>query len=241
MNLETLYALIIVFCLVLLIFSIHKVLTLARHHNHVDWGSKLLNFVDGLCRYYCFNFHNLDSETFELPEHAGALLISNHKSGVDPLLLIASCKRPLRFMIAKEEYNRFGLKWLFKKAGCIPVDRTGRADIAFRQAVKALKNNQVIALFPHGKIHLDNETPYRTKGGIKRLAELTQSRIFIARITGVSGEGTVFTSLIRSSHSKIQQFPEINSHFFSHKESLDELGQLLLGHINSLPSLGGPS
>lgn len=221
----------------LLLMALYKLFKLAKEYNHVDWDSRLLNFVDGLCRYYCFNFHNLKSETFELPKNRGVLLISNHMSGVDPLLLIASCKRPLRFMIAKEEYNRFGLKWLFKKAGCIPVDRTGRADIAFRQAIKALKNNQVIALFPHGRIHLDNEQPYRTKGGIKRLSELTHSPIFIARITGVKGQGSVFTSLFLRSNSHIKQYPSIDWQFFSQDDSLHLLGELLLGHRESLDQL----
>ena len=202
----------------------------ARKYNHVDWGSKRLNFVDGLCRAYCVKFHRLKLEKFDLPKTGGAILISNHVSGVDPLLLIAACDRPIRFMIAKEEYERFGLNWLFKGAGCIPVDRTGRADIAFRQAKRALKSGEILALFPHGKIHLDDVKPYRVKPGIKRLAELSKMPIVVARITGVRGQGSVFKPLFLRSKTEVTRFPNITHDYFDNPDALQELGELLLGH-----------
>mgnify|MGYP000058847757 FL=1 len=211
----------------------------ARKYNHVDWGSKKLNFIDGLCRAYCVKFHRLRLEKFDLPKSGGAILISNHVSGVDPLLLIAACDRPIRFMIAKEEYERFGLHWIFKGAGCIPVDRTGRADIAFRQAKRALDKGDIVALFPHGKIHLDDVEPYRVKAGIKRLAELTKKTIVVARITGVRGQGSVFKPLFLRSHTKVARFPNIPYQYFESPEALQELGELLLGHraqLTQLPS-----
>lgn len=209
----------------------------AKKYNHVDWGSKKLNFIDGLCRAYCVKFHRLKLEKFDLPKSGGAILISNHVSGVDPLLLIAACDRPIRFMIAKEEYERFGLNWLFKGAGCIPVDRTGRADIAFRQSKRALDKGEIIALFPHGKIHLDDVEPYRVKAGIKRLAELTQKPIVVARITGVRGQGSVFKPLFMRSNTEVIRFPNIPYEYFENPESLQELGELLLGHRQKLSSL----
>ena len=209
----------------------------SKKYNHVDWGSKKLNFVDGLCRAYCVKFHRLKLEKFDLPKAGGAILISNHVSGVDPLLLIAACDRPIRFMIAKEEYERFGLNWLFKGAGCIPVDRTGRADIAFRQAKRALDSGEILALFPHGKIHLDDVKPFRVKAGIKRLAELSKKTIIVARITGVRGQGSVFKPLFLRSHTKVIRFPNIPYHYFSHPEALQELGELLLGQRQALSQL----
>ncbi|AOE49986.1 Phospholipid/glycerol acyltransferase [Kangiella sediminilitoris] len=217
--------------LVWLIFYLRKK---SRKYNHVDWGSKSLNFIDGLCRGYCVRFHRLKLEKFDLPEEGGAILISNHVSGVDPLLLIAACDRPIRFMIAKEEYQRFGLKWLFKGAGCIPVDRTGRADIAFRQAKRALDSGDIVALFPHGKIHLDHIEPFRVKPGIKRLAQLTKKRILVARITGVRGQGSVFKPLFLRSQTEVLRFPDLSHEFFHKDDALHDLGELLLGHRHSV-------
>lgn len=223
--------------LLVIIVLINYLRIKARKYNHVDWGSGKLNFVDGLCRAYCVKFHQLKLEKFDLPKSGGAILISNHISGVDPLLLIAACDRPIRFMIAKEEYQRFGLNWLFKGAGCIPVDRTGRADIAFRQSKRALDAGEIIALFPHGKIHLDNVKPYRVKGGIKRLAELTRKPIIVARITGVRGQGSVFKPLFLRSKTQVTRFPSLSYQFFAEEHSLQELGELLLGQRSELSLL----
>ena len=217
----------------LLIGSVY-IAIMAKKHNHTDWGGKLYNFLDGLFRFYCYRFHGLADDKIDLPKQGGAIVVSNHVSGIDPLILIACCDRPIRFMIAKEEYERFGLKWLFKGAGCIPVDRKGRADIAFRQAKRALDNGEVLALFPHGKIHLDHEQPCRVKPGIKRLAELSGSTIYLSRISGVRGQGSVFAPIFLRSQSHIQQFPSIDKIFFQQQDALLQLGELLLGHRQSL-------
>lgn len=214
---------------------------IGKKYNRIDWGSSFLNVVSGLLRCYILKFHKLKfqgleagSIGFKLPKKGGALLISNHLSGIDPFLLIASCDRPIRFMIAKEEYERFYLKWMFKGSGCIPVDRTGRADIAFRQAKRALDDGEIIALFPHGKIHLDHVEPYQVKAGIKRLAELSKVPIFVARLTGVRGQGSVFKPVFLPSYSVVTQFPSIDYKFFEEDAALLRLGELLLGHRSSL-------
>ncbi len=229
------------FILILVLALLADLNRIGKRYNQVDWGSKFLNKIDGVFRYYCLNFHNLKfdgidpkANRFHLPNEGGALVISNHLSGIDPFFLIAACDRPIRFMIAKEEYERWYLKWLFKGAGCIPVDRTGRADIAFRQAKRALDHGEIIALFPHGKIHLDHEQPYRVKPGIKKLAELSKVTIFVARLTGVRGQGDVFSPLFLRSNSVVTQHPNLTLNYFSEDDSLLRLGELLLGHRKSL-------
>jgi 1-acyl-sn-glycerol-3-phosphate acyltransferase len=97
----------------------------------------------------------------------------------------------LRFLIAREEYERPLLNWLFRASGCIPVDRTGRPEKALREALNALQEGEVVALFPHGRILLDKELPYKIKGGVARLAIWSEATIYPVRIDGVSGEGLV--------------------------------------------------
>ena len=69
------------------------------------------------------------------------------------------------------------------------MDRTGRPEKALRQALRALEQGEVVALFPHGKIHLDSEPSLKIKGGVARLAAWSQAEIYPVRITGVKGEG----------------------------------------------------
>jgi 1-acyl-sn-glycerol-3-phosphate acyltransferase len=158
------------------------------------WAGRSINWIDGLVRLLCRFVHRLPEVYIPLPETGGALVVANHVSGLDPLLLISASRRPLRFLIAKEEYERPILHWLFKAAGCIPVDRTGKPEQALRQALRALQAGEVIAIFPHGKIHLDTDPPRKLKGGVARLAAWSGVPIFPVRIDGVGGEGKVVTA-----------------------------------------------
>jgi 1-acyl-sn-glycerol-3-phosphate acyltransferase len=125
--------------LVLLAASWRAAMRALERANGAEWGGKWLDRLDGLNRIFCRRYHRLSAECLPLPEQGPALLVANHCSGLDPLLPIAASRRPLRFIIATEQYHRFGLEWLFRAVGCIPVDRRGRPERAFRDALKALR------------------------------------------------------------------------------------------------------
>ena len=139
-----------------------------------------------------------------LPQHGPAILVANHISGLDPLLMAALSRRPLRFLIAREQYQRFGLRWLFRAIGCIPVDRQRSPEKALRAAFKVLRQGEVVALFPHGKIHLDHEPPRRLKAGAARLAMHTGAPLVPLRISGVRRQGHVLTPLLLRARARIR-------------------------------------
>lgn len=186
-----------------LLLAVVLLLRAAHRAARVDWGRPWTNLLDGLNRLFCYRYHRLNPTGIRLPKQGPAIVVSNHVSGLDPLLLIASARRPLRFLIAREEYERFGLRWLFDAVGCIPVDRERRPEIALRVALKALKQGEVVALFPHGKIHLDSDPPVKIKPGAVRLAHLTGAPLVTVRISGIRGQGHVVRGVIRRSRARI--------------------------------------
>ena len=200
-----------------------------RRFNHVDWGGARVNFLDGLNRWYCQRFHRLDDVRLRIPKAGSAVVVSNHVSGLDPLLLIAASRRPLRFLIAREQYERFGLKWLFREAGCIPVDRESRPDIAMRSALKRLKEGEVVALFPHGKIHLDSDPPRRLKPGAARLALVTGSPLIPVRITGIRGEGHVVLAVFLRSQARLTTYEHLQTEGLRTDEILQQMADVLDG------------
>jgi 1-acyl-sn-glycerol-3-phosphate acyltransferase len=176
-----------------------RTIAICEAANEADWGGRWLNRLDGLNRIFCRRFHRLPRHTLKLPAQGGVLVASNHLSGLDPLLLIAASRRPLRFMIAREEYERWGFNWLFRAIGCIPVDRSRDPHKALYAARRALDAGEVVALFPHGKIHLDHMPPVPLRRGIVLLAQMTGAPIVPVRIDGVRGEGhTVAAVWMRS-------------------------------------------
>ncbi len=172
--------------------------------NGADWGNKWLNRLDGLNRIFCRRFHRLQADTIQLPANGGALLAANHVSGLDPLLMIAACSRPLRFMIATEEYHRWWLKWLVRTIGCIPVDRTGKPEKAFQAALRALDADEVIGVFPQGRIRHPGEAPVALKRGVVALAHLAEVPIVPLHISGIRGAGHIIIALFLRSTARIE-------------------------------------
>lgn len=187
--------------LIILLMVIVLVIYCGHKASKVDWGGPAVNWVDGLVRLLCKYVHRLAPTELALPKTGAAIVVANHVSGLDPFLLIAACRRPLRFLIAREEYQRPLLHWLFKASGCIPVDRGGKPEQALRQALRALKEGEVVAIFPHGKIHLDSDPPKKIKGGVARLAAWSGAAIYPVRIDGVAAQGQVILAPIVPSHA----------------------------------------
>ncbi|MDB5329740.1 MAG: plsC 1 [Phycisphaerales bacterium] len=98
-----------------------------------------------------------------LPKEGPAILVSNHTSGLDPLLLQSCCERAIIWMMAKEYYDIKPLGWVFRTVEAIPVERSGRDMAATRAALRALKEGRILGIFPEGKIELTREIlPFQT-------------------------------------------------------------------------------
>ncbi|MDH3355766.1 MAG: 1-acyl-sn-glycerol-3-phosphate acyltransferase [Chromatiales bacterium] len=177
-----------------------------------NWGASWLNYLARINSSICHRYHRLKGTLHTLPPHGAAVVVSNHFSGLDPFLLIAASHRPLRFLMAIEEYNRFGLKWLFKAVGCIPVDRHGRPERAFREARRVLERGEVIAIFPHGGMRLDSEHKRKLKPGAVRLAQMVDCPIVPVRLDGISVEGTIVRALLKRGRTTLKSYEAMSAH-----------------------------
>jgi 1-acyl-sn-glycerol-3-phosphate acyltransferase len=188
----------ILFLFVTFFYCLIKVITtVGKKYNGADWGHPVTNIIDGWLRLYCKKYHRQGDILIPLPINQKLILASNHLSSIDPFLLIAATNRPIRFMIAKEEYNKPILNHLFKAAGCIPVDRQGRVEGAFRSTMRAIKSGELVAIFPQGGIHCKETPRIRIKPGIIKLSHLTECSVLPVRIKGISAPGSMLKCLIK--------------------------------------------
>lgn len=195
--------------------------------NRIDWENPVVNVIDGLFRLFLHYYHRFQYEPIQLPQEGPALLASNHLSGLDPFLILAACRRPVRFMIAREEYERFGLQWLFRAVGCIPVDRSGRPEVAFREALATLQAGEVIGVFPEGAIHTRDQPPRRLKRGIAALAELAKVPVYPVTIDGVGAEGDVAMAIIKRGYPVLTVHPVFDCVGAGQEVCLQQLGAIL--------------
>jgi 1-acyl-sn-glycerol-3-phosphate acyltransferase len=217
----------VILLLVLLVVLAVLVFRVVQRHHRTDYGNSTLNWLEGLNRLFCHQYHRLECDSLELPDSGPAVVVSNHLSGLDAMLLIAASPRPLRFMIAREQYNIPVLKTLFKAIGCIPVDRSGKPEKAMRAAIDALEQGEVVALFPHGKIHLPSDPPRKLKGGAARLAMHTNCEIHPALIDGIVGQGHVLPAVIMRGHARLRILPVIDPEGKSYQELMEIMQEML--------------
>jgi len=222
-----LHTLILGTLVLILLFTVAWLSRVTLRACEIDWNSVWMNRLDGLNRLFCRRYHRLHGEPIALPEQGAAILVANHISGLDPLLMFAASRRKLRFLIATEQYRRFGLQWLFRAVGCIPVDRSGRPERAFREALRALREGDVVALFPHGKIHLDSDPPRHLKAGAIRLAQLADCPIHPVRIEGVRAQGTIFRAVLRRGNVRLYNRSRLECGDSAPRDCLTRLEPLL--------------
>lgn len=187
-----------------LVFAARHLRLRWRAHEGTDWGRPWLNRLDGINRWWCKRFHRLQGEPLPLPPTGPALVVANHVSGVDPLLMIAASNRPLRFIIAREQYERWYLRGLFRAIGCIPIGRRGGHRDALAAARAVLAAGEVVALFPSGGITKRNEEVVALKPGVAILAEQSGAPVIPVRIDGVGGHGFTLAAVFIRSRARLQ-------------------------------------
>ena len=85
----------------------------------------------------------------KLPE-TPLIICANHINLWDPILLAIIFERPIRFMAKKELFDNKFLGFLLNKFGAFPVDRDNVNIKTIKDAIKLVKNNEVLGIFPEG-------------------------------------------------------------------------------------------
>lgn len=108
-----------------------------------------------------------------IPDEGPAILICNHVSFVDALIIAGSVKRPVRFVMYYKIFNIPLLRFIFKTAKAIPIagarENSSMLDAAYEEINDALSQGDLICVFPEGKITADGEMNSFKPGIIKIL------------------------------------------------------------------------
>ncbi len=96
-----------------------------------------------------------------IPASGPALLVCNHVSYVDALLLLAASPRPIRFVMHKSIFRIPLLSWFFRQARAIPIagakEDPRLLEAAFEAIAQALREGYLVGIFPEGGLTLDGE------------------------------------------------------------------------------------
>lgn len=105
------------------------------------------------------------------------IFVGNHLSLFDVVPLAMATDRPVHFMAKSSLFEKGLMKKFVLKCQCIPVNRDGNDIKAVMQAMKYLKNNESIVIFPEGSRNRTEETFLPFKSGAAALSIKTKTPI----------------------------------------------------------------
>lgn len=143
----------------------------------------LFRFMTNLVKPLLLSLYRLQIDgDRRLPEGETLIVASNHIHNFDPVVLAIVFKnRDIHFMAKKELFKPRPLGWLFEKIGTIPVDRNKSDITAIKKAIKILKSNKVLGIFPQGT-RIKSEEDDTSKAGLGMFAIKTDAKIIPVRI-----------------------------------------------------------
>jgi 1-acyl-sn-glycerol-3-phosphate acyltransferase len=132
----------------------------------------LLRFMAWMLSRFVYRLRLVDDE--HIPATGPAIIVCNHVSFVDAVLLMAASPRPIRFVMDHRIFKVPVLGWLFKLAKAIPIAPRGEDPAAYEAAFDAadavLAEGDLLGIFPEGGITSDGRLqPF--KGGVMKILE----------------------------------------------------------------------
>jgi 1-acyl-sn-glycerol-3-phosphate acyltransferase len=125
-----------------------------------------------------------------IPEEGPAVLVCNHVSFVDAVVIMAACRRPIRFVMDHAIFEIPVLSFIFRTAGAIPIaPRKVDAEMmerAFAEVARTLRAGGLVGIFPEGRITDTGElNPFRP--GVERIVEETPVPVVPLALRGLWG------------------------------------------------------
>ena len=136
-------------------------------------------------------FYRVKKEGLQnIPEEGACILVCNHVSYVDAIVIAACVRRPVRFIMDYRIFRVPLLNWVFRTMNAIPVAPAKEdavvKEAAFTTAAKALHDGEIVGIFPEGRL-TDNGEMQPFRGGIERMVKDTPVPVVPMALRGLWG------------------------------------------------------
>jgi len=125
-----------------------------------------------------------------IPEKGAAILVCNHVSYVDALLLAGAVHRPIRFVMHKSIFDIPVLNYIFRAGRAIPIcsrkDNPEDYERAFESIKRGLDRGELFCIFPEGKLTLDGNIN-EFKPGIEKIIKASAVPVVPIALRGLWG------------------------------------------------------
>lgn len=123
-------------------------------------------------------------------EQGAAVLVCNHVSYMDAIVIMAYSPRPIRFVMDHGIFKIPFLSWIFRTAKAIPIasakDDPWLMEKSFVDIAQALHEGDLVCIFPEGKLTRDGEIN-EFKGGVMKIVERSPVPVIPMALRGLWG------------------------------------------------------
>jgi 1-acyl-sn-glycerol-3-phosphate acyltransferase len=148
----------------------------------------LMRFLAWLLIHTIHRVHVVDTD--RIPEQGAAVLVCNHVSYVDAIVIMAASPRPIRFVMDHRIFKIPVLSWIFRTAKAIPIASAKEdpwlMEKAYVDIAQALHEGELVCIFPEGKLTATGDiNPF--KGGIKKIIDRSPVPVIPMALRGLWG------------------------------------------------------
>jgi len=169
-----------------------------------------------------------------LPERGGVLLLMNHQSFLDPLVVGVWMNRPISYLARDSLFRVPVLGWLLRHTYVTPINRSGGSSAVIRQAIEQLEQGFLVGIFPEGTRSSDGKLG-RLKPGFLAIVRRTDVPVIPVGIAGTEralGRGCWFPKPRRVRVVIGKPIPPQELTELSEKERKDEMLDVVAARIN---------
>ena len=148
----------------------------------------LMRFIVWMLIHSVYRLEKLGLE--KIPDEGAAVIVCNHVSFVDALVISAACPRPIRFVMDHRIFRLPIISFVFRTGRAIPIasakEDPEMMERAFAEVAQALRDGDLVAIFPEGRI-TDTGELYPFRPGIKRILDATPVPVVPVALRGLWG------------------------------------------------------
>ena len=148
----------------------------------------LMRFLAWLLIHTVHRVRTIDAE--RIPAEGAAVLVCNHVSYVDAIVIGAASPRPIRFVMDHRIFKLPLLGWIFRTARAIPIapakEDPWLMEKAYIDIAQALHEGDLVCIFPEGRLTKDGEIN-EFKGGIAKIIERSKVPVIPMALRGLWG------------------------------------------------------
>lgn len=148
----------------------------------------LMRFIAWLLIHTFYRVKTINNQ--RIPEEGPAVLVCNHVSYLDAIVIMAASPRPIRFVMDHRIFKIPFMSWVFKTAKAIPISPAKEdpwlLEKSYIDIAKALHEGELVCIFPEGKLTADGEMN-TFKGGVMKILERSPVPVYPMALRGLWG------------------------------------------------------